>query len=313
MAASMCRQRVIEPLTLIKETFERTRRRCKDDLKACCNEYAEYKQTVQHFQRSYVRHCADLAALQHAETSAISSSSSLGTSPSSDVAEQTGPFVTSTRPVSPPPSPKPVEIVSGVTASLQREIQQGYPTAPSNAVARASEAFKKSSQQLTSIVNKLGGDASHQKHEQGGSGHSSSSNGSTSTPSISTQHHNSQTALMKFHKAKREAEQADNDYRRSIYHLETLRLQKERVHRASRQSCLEFVVELGHGVKKAIESYCDVMQSTCAVCSSMFAHTVDVAQEVQAELDGEHRKLPHIPTKGISADKILLPFFEPQQ
>ncbi|GAA5879873.1 hypothetical protein JCM8547_006222 [Rhodosporidiobolus lusitaniae] len=52
---------------------------------------------------------------------------------------------------------------------------------------------------------------------------------------------------------KREAEQADRDYRAGIFQLETLRLQKVRVQSSARESLREFVLELGSTLKTAFE------------------------------------------------------------
>ena len=50
-------------------------------------------------------------------------------------------------------------------------------------------------------------------------------------------------------KAKREAEEADANYRAAIHHLETLRLQRERVSKAGLGSLSECAYELGEVYK----------------------------------------------------------------
>ncbi|CEQ39215.1 SPOSA6832_00716, partial [Sporobolomyces salmonicolor] len=54
-------------------------------------------------------------------------------------------------------------------------------------------------------------------------------------------------------KLKREAEQADRDYRSGIFQLETLRLQKLRVQSSARESLREFVAELASTLKTVLE------------------------------------------------------------
>lgn len=61
----------------------------------------------------------------------------------------------------------------------------------------------------------------------------------------------------KLSKSKREAEESDASYRSALHHLETLRMQRERVSKASLSSLHEFCFELSSTCRSVFTQYCD--------------------------------------------------------
>lgn len=62
---------------------------------------------------------------------------------------------------------------------------------------------------------------------------------------------------VKLSKLKREAEESDANYRSALHHLETLRMQRERVSKASLTSLHEFCFDLSFTCKSIFTQYCD--------------------------------------------------------
>lgn len=57
------------------------------------------------------------------------------------------------------------------------------------------------------------------------------------------------SSMGKVLKAKKEAESADVEYRRAVYQIETLRMQRERVQKAVSTNVLELVADLGQTMR----------------------------------------------------------------
>ncbi|WVQ93286.1 hypothetical protein IAU59_000353 [Kwoniella sp. CBS 9459] len=77
---------------------------------------------------------------------------------------------------------------------------------------------------------------------------------------------NSQKALgaMKGVKAKREADEADKAYRTGVFHLESLRLRREKLQQSAMTSLETFNDELSNKLRYSLESYVDAIHGTAA-------------------------------------------------
>nr|XP_019009767.1 uncharacterized protein I206_05327 [Kwoniella pini CBS 10737]OCF48548.1 hypothetical protein I206_05327 [Kwoniella pini CBS 10737] len=71
-------------------------------------------------------------------------------------------------------------------------------------------------------------------------------------------------AAMRAVKVKREAEDADKAYRTGVFHLESLRLRREKLHVSAMNSLENFNDELSKSLKYSLESYMDTMHGTAA-------------------------------------------------
>lgn len=107
----------------------------------------------------------------------------------------------------------------------------------------AMHAIKSSRTQLNNLINRLGTAASSSKT------YYSDKDSNNLKPSILQQ--------TKLSKIKREAEESDANYRSALHHLETLRMQRERVSKASLASLHEFAFELSSTCKSIFVQYCD--------------------------------------------------------
>jgi hypothetical protein len=209
------RSQVVEAMTSFKDSKQRVKKRVKEELRTASNEYADYKASVSRYQKVYDRSCEAVKQMQQSQISLEASTTSDSTLSNS--------------------SPKQsIDIVSGVTTAHLRD---NNPPPAHTAAVRVNDALKQSGQQISTFINRLGGSQTP------------TAKSPPDTNSSASMNINGATHVAKLVKAKKEAEVADSDYRKGIYHLETLRLQKERVHRSAGQSVLEFVAELAFVMK----------------------------------------------------------------
>jgi hypothetical protein len=200
------RTQVVDVLTSFRDGKQRVRKRVKEELRTASSEYADYKASVQRYQKAYDRSCDQVRQIQQQQHEGSGESGSSGT-----------------------PS---LEIVSGVMTTHLRD--NNPPPAHTTAV-RVNDALKQSGQQITTLFNRLGGSQTP------------TTKSPPDAPNLGGP--SAISHVSKLVKAKKEAEAADSDYRKGVYHLQTLRLQKERVHRSAAASVLEYVGELAFTMK----------------------------------------------------------------
>ncbi|WVQ90002.1 hypothetical protein IAS59_003778 [Cryptococcus gattii] len=85
-------------------------------------------------------------------------------------------------------------------------------------------------------------------------------------------------------KAKREADEADRAYRMGIFHLESLRLRREKLHSSAITHLEEFNDELSNKLRRAMMSYIDIMHSTAMTS----AQATEVARAAIDTIDADH-------------------------
>ncbi|WVQ75466.1 hypothetical protein IAR50_005091 [Cryptococcus sp. DSM 104548] len=85
-------------------------------------------------------------------------------------------------------------------------------------------------------------------------------------------------------KVKRDADEADKAYRTAVFHLESLRLRREKMRLSAVTHLEEFNDELSKTLKTALELYMDIMHST-AVTN---AQATEVAQRAVQSIDADH-------------------------
>nr|KIR86478.1 glucosamine 6-phosphate N-acetyltransferase [Cryptococcus tetragattii IND107] len=84
-------------------------------------------------------------------------------------------------------------------------------------------------------------------------------------------------------KAKREADEADRAYRMGIFHLESLRLRREKLHGSAITHLEEFNDELSNKLRRAMMSYIDIMHSTAMTS----AQATEVARAAIDTIDAD--------------------------
>ncbi|BGP22453.1 rho GTPase activation protein domain containing protein [Rhodotorula toruloides] len=257
--------RLVKTLSTLRDDRDRIRRRIREDLRSTANEYGEYKTVVQRLRKTYERKVEELQHHEEAETARDQDPAIAGRGGKDDgwppehwLNPENGP-VTSGRnrsdsaasskaggnasDIDSPPSSAvspglaPV-FVSGATSSSSAapSAYRDPPTGKQNVFeAIAKRDWSGDKHRVNSIVRAVGNLAK----------------GADPATALGP----SRTVRNKQYgsKLKREAEQADRDYRSGIFQLETLRLQKQRVQTSARESLKEFVNELASTFKTQLE------------------------------------------------------------
>ncbi|WWC91300.1 uncharacterized protein L201_006243 [Kwoniella dendrophila CBS 6074] len=119
--------------------------------------------------------------------------------------------------------------------------------------------------------------ASGNSGDNGDLGGHNNSNSNLQRRGTTTSQANSQKAIgaMRGVRAKREADDADKAYRTGIFHLESLRLRREKLHASAMNSLEVFNDELSKRLRYSLESYMDTMHGTAATN----AQATEVAKE----------------------------------
>ena len=254
------------------------RRRIKQELKTSIAEHGEYRNVLTRLQKSYERKCEDVRNQQvheslnsqpitsHHEAERQASGSTQG---STDTSPPQSP---SSSALSHPTGP---HIITGATSSTPNA------AAPPSASGRAQDALKASRTQINSLIQRIGGNPDVPVGKSAGAA----------------------LGGVKGFKAKREAEEADKEYRRGVFHMETLRLQRERVGRSALASAEEFAFDLSSTMKREVWTaiglfyrlirimidmlcaYGDIGVFTNGATQAALEHASLTAREISPELD----------------------------
>ncbi|GAA6003386.1 hypothetical protein JCM10207_000309 [Rhodosporidiobolus poonsookiae] len=263
--------KVIATLSGFRDNRDRIRRRIKDDLRSTATEHTDYKGVVSRLRKTYERKVEELQHHEEAETlkeEERTGGASNGKTGGKDEAWPPEHWSSSEAPVlptpaylrkrsdsaasskggasdpdSPPqsvfsPSSNPI-FVSGATSSATNPTSGGYrdpPTGKQNVFeAIAKRDWSGEKHRVNSIVRAVGSLAKG------------------TDPAGALGPSRGQRSRQYSGKLKREAEQADREYRAGVFRLETLRLQKHRVQTSARESLHEFVLELATNLKTVSE------------------------------------------------------------
>lgn len=175
------------------------------------------------------------------------------TSPSSSNAAMSGPSSGSTSHAHPQP------LVAGAISLLPLPGQPPAlnPPGVTTASGRAQDAIKASRTQLNSLIHRIGGD----------------------------QPQKGETSSVKASRLRREAEEADNQYRRAVFHLETLRIRRERVLKSSWVSAEEFALDLSACMRNLLITSVDLVMENGVESSEACAAMQQRATEISPEYD----------------------------
>jgi len=86
-------------------------------------------------------------------------------------------------------------------------------------------------------------------------------------------------------RAKREAEDADKDYRKAVHWLETLRIRRVKILEGGYNSLERFVSEGTETVKKVLVTYADTMIATYTTQNYLASHARSAVEKISAETD----------------------------
>ncbi|KAF8272362.1 hypothetical protein EI94DRAFT_1776950 [Lactarius quietus] len=244
---------VIHPLTALKETQDRTRKRIKDDLKASTLAHTEFAEnTLPKFKRAYLKKCQDFEDHRLASTppgvGQVFSVPEGSTVPGS----RSNPNLPSKMQVA---SPQPLR-------PLDRKPSSGGPRnrspSTSTALSDLAQQGKKQLNQLITLLDKEGG--------------------------IRGSNRNADNALRSV-RAKREADEADKDYRKAVHWLETLRIRRVKTLEGGYNSLERFVYDGTETIKKVLVTYVDTMIATFTTQSHHATSARAVVEKVSPETD----------------------------
>uniref|UniRef100_A0A0W0FAQ9 Rho-GAP domain-containing protein n=1 Tax=Moniliophthora roreri TaxID=221103 RepID=A0A0W0FAQ9_MONRR len=248
---------VIHPLTALKETQERTRKRIKEDLKESGLAYHEYAEvTLPRLKNRYLKKYQEVEESKRAAAS-----------PSMPIQQPTpGPDYHGLGPRSHPTSSRPQVTSPQPLRALDRRPSGSAPSgrnrSPSSSTA-FSDFAKEGKKQLNQLIGLL---------DKGGSVKDTLGGG--------RENHALRTV-----RTKRELDEADKEYRRGVYWLETLRLKRIKTLESGYNSLVMFVEECAEIVKKVLEKYTDNMTATNATQTQLASHARGVVSKISPEKD----------------------------
>ncbi|KAI0733987.1 RhoGAP-domain-containing protein [Fomitopsis betulina] len=238
---------VINPLMNFRETQDRIRKRIKEDLKDAVTAHTEYSENVlPRLKRNYLRKCQEVEEYK----AAIQLNTQFPPSPTD------GQTVTSPHSAKPNPglgarpaiitAPQPLRPLDrrpsvGATSNHARSPS----TTTSTTLQDLAHQGKKQLNQLITFLDKGG----NMKDLSG----------------------RSDNALRSV-RAKREADEADKEYRKGVHWQETLRLRRVKILESGYNSLETFVRENAETVKSVLQKYTDNMVATCATQSQICEH-----------------------------------------
>lgn len=245
----------INPLTSLKDTQERTRKRIKEDLKDSSAAYNEYAETV-------------LPKLKSRYTKRFF-----------EVEEQK-------RANAPPGPTSPPPVAENTTSYLNHKggINPGGPSRPTNP------------QPLRALDRKPSGSGPRNRSPSAGTGLSDLAHqgkkqlnqiigGFLDKRGAPDGFGSRENQALRNVRAKREADEADKDYRKGVHWLETLRLRRTKILEGGYKSLEMFVEESGTVLKRILQRYSDNLQATCKTEASLAEGLLPQIQKISPEKD----------------------------
>ncbi|KAJ7770818.1 hypothetical protein DFH07DRAFT_255860 [Mycena maculata] len=248
---------VINPLTSLKETQERTRKRIKEDLKESGSAYNDFADNgLPKLKSKYAKKFAELEESKRVAAAAPPLSPTAMAPPGVDHAN---------------PKPQTPGVPLRVTSPQPLRALERRPSgsAPSgrNRSPSSSTAFSDLAQHGKKQLNQLRGflEKSGTVKESLGGGR--------------------ETHALKAVRAKREVDEADKEYRNGVHWLETLRLRRIKTLESGYRSLETFVQESSATVKKVLEKYTDNMIATSTTQTQLSTHARSVVDKISPEVD----------------------------
>ncbi|KAE9395908.1 RhoGAP-domain-containing protein [Gymnopus androsaceus JB14] len=250
---------IIGPLTTLKDTQERTRKRIKEDLKVSTSTYNEYAES------RYTKKFAEV------EESKRAAAVVPPTSPIMPSSEYQGLSKAPARPTVTAPQP-----LRALDRRPSGSGQGGRNRSPSGNTA-FSDLAQQGKKQLNTLMGFLDKSGTVKETLGGRENHA-----------------------LRTVRAKRELEEADKEYRKSVHWLETLRLRKTKILESGYNSLSMFVEECSVAVKDALQRYSDNMQATSTTQTQLSSHVRGVIEKISPEKD-KNRFASNIPRSLASA------------
>ncbi|KAM6498376.1 hypothetical protein JOM56_006324 [Amanita muscaria] len=250
---------VIAPLTAFKEIQERTRKRIKEDLKEAAQGYNEYAETMlPKLKAKYSKRFLELEEQRKAAATVLPTSPLPSSSFSSEQSytARSNPSASSrpTVPGSQPIRPLDRRPSGSIYSSRNRSPSGSMP------FLDIAHQGKKQLNQLMVFLDK----------------------GGTAKDALGSARENN---ALKTARAKRDAEEADREYRKGVHWLETLRLRRTKLLEAGFNSLESFVDETASLVKQVFEKYADNMVATTTTQTQLSTHALAMIAKISPEKD----------------------------
>ncbi|KIJ68806.1 hypothetical protein HYDPIDRAFT_107059 [Hydnomerulius pinastri MD-312] len=260
---------VVNSLMTLKETQERTRKRIKEDLKDSTAAYTDYAENaLPKLKRNYLKKCQEVE--DHRAAAAAPTQSTSNT----PYGEQGGTAVTNSR--SNPSLPtKPVVTAPQPLRPLDRRPSGTMPATRNRSPSTSgtfSDFAHHGKKQLNSLITFL-------------------DKGTGVKESLGVRSENSALRAVR---AKREADEADKEYRKGVHWLETLRLRRTKILESAYTSLENFVHDYSSTVKSVLEKYIDNMTATTMTQTQLSEHARSMVEKISPEKD-ESLISAHIP------------------
>lgn len=253
---------IISPLITLKDTQERTRKRIKEDLKDSGAAYNEYAETVlPRLKNRYTKKYSEVEEQKRA-TAIAPSSSTLTSSP---IGSENNQYLSNSKSNPSIPS-RPTVTAPQPLRALDRRPSGSAPPARNRSPSSSSTPFSDLAHQGKRQLNQLIGFL-----DKGASGKDGL--GSRENQALRTV------------RAKRDADEADREYRKGVHWLETLRLRRTKILESGYKSLEMFVEESSMVVKKALEKYTDNMTATSSTQMQLFSHARSMVDKISPEKD----------------------------
>ncbi|KAJ6519438.1 hypothetical protein C8R45DRAFT_1118001 [Mycena sanguinolenta] len=285
---------VINPLTSLRETQERTRKRIKaftslflfelltetaiqEDLKTSDSAYNDFAENgFPKLKAKYVKKFAEV------EESKRIAAAAPPLSPTPMMASGTDHV--NSKPTAPG---APIRVTSPQPLrALERRASGGAPKARDRSPSAGTTTFADLAQHGKKQLNQLRGFLEKSGTVKEGGGR--------------------EPSALKTVRAKREAEEADKDYRNGVHWLETLRLRRIKILESGYRSLEMFVQESSATVKNVLEKYTDNLTATFTTQAQLSTHARSVVDKISPEIDVSKLQA-YIPRSLASAipDRIL--------
>jgi len=291
-----CKRLVLQPVVQFRDAQERIRRRVKDDLKNCVDDYEEMLHTtLPRIRRTYEKRCEEHEFYRHQqraieEQRQLLSVSSLAAPPEMRMQEPSSEARGSTEPVL-PPLPVTESNFSTPTSSTNRSFletlrkKEGWDHAPRRLNALFSRMLDVSDRMPSGELS-----PTFTMSAPVGAGTPEAMPGGSDTllpPGMSSKA--LQALAVKQAKAKREMEESDKVYRKAIFDLETLRLRRNKALDAAVKSLLEWRRELTVTMQNAALQYVHTSKAMRTSIESVHQQDEQLALRMLQDLDEEQR------------------------
>ncbi|KAI0828264.1 RhoGAP-domain-containing protein [Trametes gibbosa] len=249
---------VIEPLANFKEEQDRIRKRVREDIKDAITAHVEYAESVlPRLKRAYLKKCQEAEEYKVAAAAPLSpttppdnfSNLPPPTKPLSQGPNGIRPVVTAPQPL------RPLERRPSTSAHAANRARSP-PASTSTALQDLAHQGKKQLNQLMTFLD---------KGANPGGGRSENA--------------------LKSVRAKREADEADKEYRKGVHFLETLRIRRVKIIESGFKSLESFVRESAGTVKKVLEIYTDNLTAASATQNQLCEHGRRMVDKISPQRD----------------------------